>query len=212
MPKPTEETDAVRQEWMRLTRGRIQPPGHPDFDVPDDYFTFFLQQLKDRLMEKKDPGGVAQDASWNETDLAEKEMPRRLPFVVPENYFETFPGQLMQKLRAQHPLPAKRKWLSGRIIRAALAACLVGIGVAGWWMYQRQQSLQARLERIPTEAIAQYLEQHTDLFNSDLILRQLDNSEISLSLPSPTSYGGITPDDIREYLDLDSVPDASFMQ
>ncbi|SFV32670.1 hypothetical protein [Thermoflavifilum thermophilum] len=212
MPKPTEETDEVRQEWMRLTRGRIQPPGHPDFDVPGDYFTFFLQQLKARLMEKKDPACVAQDAIRKEADLPEKKIPRQLPFVVPENYFETFPEQLMQKLGAQPPLPAKRKWLSGRMIRAALAACLVGMGVVGWWMYQRQQSIEARLERVPTEAIAQYLELHTDLFNSDLIVHQLGNSEISLSLPSPTSYGGITPDDIREYLDLDSLPDASFMQ
>jgi len=204
MLMPTEETDAIRHEWLRLTGGKVQPPGHPDFYVPDAYFTSFPQRLLQRLKEEPSSDILSRD----ETVLTEIELPRHVPFAVPEQYFENFPQQLMRRLQTDAVVRSKRKRLT-RLVSYALAACLVGFGIMGWWMHQRRQSLQARLEHIPTEAIAQYLEQHTDLFNSDWIVRQLGSEAISLSLPENNS---ITADDIREYLDLDSVPDASFMQ
>lgn len=205
MEKPTEQQHPIRWEWEQLTGGKIAPPGHPEFHVPANYFLHFPEQLQRRLREE---GELS-----NRFDLPHKDAvdawPREMPYEVPEQYFEAFPDRLMQKLKAEQASRAKSKWLPQRVMAIALAACLAGLCVVGWWMYQQHQSLQARLERIPTEAIAQYLEQHTDLFNSDLIVRQLDNIEANQLLPGNSE---ITPEDIREYLDLDSLPDASFWQ
>ncbi|MCL6524327.1 MAG: hypothetical protein K6T34_06660 [Thermoflavifilum sp.] len=220
----------IEQEWLSLTGGAFGGPEMASFSLPKDYFNTFPQQLMRRLAKENllsEPHAELWEIAPEIAHLS-----RKLPFSLPEGFAASLQQHALlpaewakqqgfsssDRLRVPMPplfsadgsgqrLASHRKgFWRRRWVQVAMAACVIGLGVVGWWLHQRQQSLTAKLSKIPTEAIAQYLETNTDLFNSDLIWHQLDTTRIVESF-SMMNMGGITEQDIQQYLNMDSASD-----
>lgn len=111
---------------------------------------------------------------------------QKSPYRVPEGYFADFREQLIDKVRAGQtekqipttteepswiPMPVRtffRKWsFAGMAVLLVLA-----VSVPMFYLYQEIQKpeearLQSALERIPTESVYSYVEEHLSEFSDD---------------------------------------------
>ena len=122
---------------------------------------------------------------------------KKLPFVVPDSYFEDLPG------RIQDRMPGSRKPLFASMVRAvrpqlALAAMFVGliaVGYAGFRMLSNNGNGMSGDELV--EAI-EYLDY---VFDDDMLISAIIESDIELS---PVSFDSQT-DEIIQYLSEDEI-------
>ncbi len=141
-------------------------PRHP-FTVPTGYFEELPQAILQRIHADKENPVHAELEAISPLLAA---IPRQVPFTVPTGYFGALatlpPVPVTPSLRAVHRNPVK-KWL-----KYAVAACLIAFtSTTAILFLQRDNSfnVEKQLERIDTQDIEYYLQNHTDAFDNDAI-------------------------------------------
>ena len=123
----------------------------------------------------------------------------KLPFLVPDNYFEEFPLRIKDRIAASNPgkpvylLPSFRS----RMAVAALFIGLLAIGYAGFRMISRQSADLFLSEEEKIEAI-EYLGFDLD---DDLLISAILDSDIGFNQSSEQSES----DDLIKYLSEEEI-------
>lgn len=95
------------------------------------------------------------------------------PFSVPENYFESFPHKLRQRLQTEMPDELSYQGKAWKVIRSqiALAAVIAGfalIGYLGFHNFINQED-----EWLTNEEISEYIDSHEHEFSDYYLLSML---------------------------------------
>lgn len=92
-----------------------------------------------------------------------KEAGKRMPYKVPEGYFEAFPGRIMDRIREQDLRPAKKGIYYTWIGKAAVIAVLLIMGASVWFymdspVWRSMNSLsKVDIQSLPIEEIDEEL-------------------------------------------------------
>ena len=100
-------------------------------------------------------------------------------FKVPEGYFETLPGRIMDRIRSEEQLKPRiiRLHLRRRILTAAAAAILLLAGVASLWLYFGQKHSEPVAATVPVTIL--------DLADAGIIASVDDKLIVDLLLEAP---------------------------
>lgn len=149
--------------------GRSMP-----FTAPSGYFDSFATQLKQQ---------VVPDNSV-------------VPFDVPENYFNNLPAEILSTIKQEErtSIPARKSfWQPMRWAAAAVLIIAIGLGTYRTIIPQ-SLNIQQELSEIPEATITNYIQEHIDEFDTEIIasnstdlqpeLANLNNTEIENYLES----------------------------
>ncbi len=158
------------------------------FEVPDGYFA----GLTDSVM-----AVVTQD----EVQL---NLPVANPFTVPQGYFDQFAAQVQTRIAAEDGpkmIPLRpRRMIPIQVARwAAAAALLIGIftGVRDAGTPQTTSAITQRaLAAVPSNVLQDYIAQHMDDFDPELIEARLPSS----TFQSTTPASRLNTNEIRSFL------------
>jgi hypothetical protein len=109
------------------------------------------------------------------------DVPKKHPFNVPDDYFDTLPGRIQARVQdqAQEQIP-----VFGRVMRYAMALALIGAVAFFWYRFPgqpRSDSPEAILASLETADLVAYLNEGditTDELLDDLHLDNEDANEI----------------------------------
>jgi flagellar assembly factor FliW len=160
------------------------------FSVPDGYFA----SLTDSVM-----ASVIQEA-----DEVTLNLPVADPFTVPEGYFDQFAAQIHTRITASEgfkTIPLRpRRMIPIQVARwAAAAALVVGIftGIRNAGTPQTASVITQRaLAAVPSSVLQDYIAQHMDDFDLDLIEARLPSS----TFQSTTPASRLNTNEIRSFL------------
>lgn len=137
--------------------------------VSSGYFAAFEAQLKNTLDETTLPKTI-------------------MPFVAPAGYFENLPTQILSKLSEEAQPVRKTKTISLRaevwrqVRWAAAAIFILGIGFGTISNFTRPQSVgpELALSKVSRAEISNYVDQHIDDFDTDMINDNLSENDINV--------------------------------
>lgn len=204
------DLNSTNRDWEKEAPRLAEMTRANPFSVPPDYFSelqsrlqglAYIQSLADH---DSTSGFTVPDTYFNE--LPEnissslkmerlKEDVKEAGYSVPEGYFTTLNDtikrrtvkQKHQKSRISHILTS---W--GSYAAAASMALIASIGI---FLYQQNNTLEAKLARIPEDDIVNYLKVHSDPGDFPVILENLDANE----LPKPEAP--LSDKEIQQYLE-----------
>jgi hypothetical protein len=121
------------------------------------------------------------------------DIPKKQPFNVPDDYFESLPGKIQARVQGQ---TREQVPVFGRVIRYAMAVVVMGAAAFFWFRFPAQSgsdSPEAILASLETADLVAYLNEGditTDELLDDIRLDNEDASEIegavfSLELNDP---------------------------
>jgi hypothetical protein len=150
------QQNEILQELEAWQSPLAKLPRTMPFMVPDGYFNRLPAEISGAL----DQGDLTVYRS------------RRQPFEVPEQYFEQLPAMILSKVRAEGEQKPKtidlRKSILKQLRWAAAAVLLLAAG-AGIWRASVPSSFERQLASLPEDVVADYVEQHIDEFDPELI-------------------------------------------
>ncbi|QJB41496.1 hypothetical protein HF324_28095 [Chitinophaga oryzae] len=194
--------DAVLQQVHLLQPGHIDAPtSHRPFTVPTGYFEELPQAILQRVHAAREN---PVHAELKEISPLLAAIPKQVPFTVPTGYFGALatipPVPVTPSLRAVHRNPVK-KWL-----KYAVAACLITFTSTTAILFLQRDSnfnVEKQLERIDTQDIEYYLQNHTDALDNDAIFAGFADDAAPESLQQQLNEE-IPPAAIEQYLQLSS--------
>jgi len=151
------------------------------FSVPQGYFEGL-------------PGNVMANITLNE-------LRKENSLYVPQGYFETLPDQILNKIKEQ-PIKKKTKvisfshtmlWQQLRLGAAAVLLIGIGLGMYKYNVDKRTLNIDKALSQIPEYAINDYVSQHVDDVDAELILGTVENDP-------KASAKQLNEDEIIQYL------------
>lgn len=97
------------------------------------------------------------------------------PFSVPENYFESFPHKLRQRLQSETPGRLSYPEKAWKVIRpqVALAAAIAGFAIIGYLGFHNFISQEE--EWLTNEGISEYIDSYEYEFSDYYLLTTLDD-------------------------------------
>ena len=131
---------------------------------------------------------------------------KKLPFRVPENYFEEFPDRLARRIRdgADKADGGKRISLPG-FVRIGIAASFLLLATIGiFHLVSEEKSADQILSEVPTESLIAYLEE-SDLTIDEVI--EVIDAELVIPEDDQLQTGFIPDDEIDDALIEDIITD-----
>jgi|SRR5690242_916792 len=156
------------------------------------------------------PPGYFSEIADNALQLAMAIVPitPAVPYSVPEGYFEGLAEKITAKAvlqQAEHKEPAPVIRLPRRpaVWKYLAAAVTSGIIIStALYIHNRHQNFDYQLAKVSDQAIEQYLQNNTGVFDNDLLYSNVNtDSTGSLSISNELST-----EDIREYLENIAAP------
>lgn len=145
------------------------------FTVPEGYFENLPDYIEGRLFVSRLGGHAKADG-----------------FTLPEHYFENLRQRISSRAGVKQTVKVRRiqSW-----IHYAAAACItIAIGT-GIFINHQRNSVEAQLSRIPEEEIINYLELHSDVGDTPVIIENLNSAALS-------DVGEeVSKEDLKQYLD-----------
>ena len=202
-----ENTD---NEWMKEAPTLAAMERKTAFTVPDDYFiglkatTLSRCTVEDARFNNEDefavPAGYFESLSAQiEAGIAEQNIRSLSPaegFKVPENYFNELGARILAKTQGVNkPFESQIKPIRSNWMRYA-AAATVTLVLGSVLIFNSQKSnFDSQLGNIPDQEIINYLQLHTDISDTPLILESLSQN-VNL-----TNIGNeITDAEIEDYI------------
>ena len=202
-----ENTD---NEWMKEAPNLAAMDRKTAFKVPEDYFiglkaiTLSRCAVEDARFNSEDeftvPAGYFESLSKQiEAGIAEQTIRSLAPadgFTVPKNYFNSLSGKIMAKTQSvEKPLEIRVKPIRSMWLRYAAAATITLV-LGSLLIFNSQKSnFDSQLGSIPDQEIINYLQIHTDISDTPLILESLSQN-VNL-----TNIGNeITDAEIEDYI------------
>lgn len=182
---------AVMEELSGISPFLAAIPRVNPFSVPYGYFNALESNLLDSIALAREPSPTGVTTN---------------PFELPAGYFEGLAEKITARAagsdapnRREAPvvsLPGRKRVLWKPLAAAAVMAGVI-VATAVYVHHRQAQSFDRQLAAVPDQAIEQYLQYHTDVFDNDLLYNSVKADSrafegIDNSLPS---------DDIRDYLD-----------
>lgn len=141
------------------------------------------------------------------TYMEEKELllPKQAPHTVPQGYFEQLPAQILKAAKGAEESNTQTTTIplgntTRKAIRwAAAAIVILGIGIGSYKMLQPAEAginPQTALAAIPESTINEYVQQHIDEFDMEMIENTVAGSNSNIS-----NTHILSDEDIIEYLD-----------
>lgn len=213
----TRSNDIVN-ELKELNSRLADMPRHMPYYVPQGYFEVLNENVLDTIrlayapeptfsigknMPFEMPQGYFESLAANVLNKAASELPidKPTPYTVPAGYFENLPQQVLQRAKDENKQTTKIIPLGNRIWKnvrwAAAAVLMIGLGLGGYNIYnnQKEPSISAQLAALPQDAINDYIVQHIDEFDTDMLVSNLSTE----GLHNLTNE--ISEQDILNYLD-----------
>ena len=128
-----------------------------EFSVPSNYFDTLPAQIESRIAEETIRKFVSSDG-----------------FTVPEGYFSSLQQRILARTAStEKPVgtiikPIKRNWL-----KYAAAACVTLVLGSVLVFNSRENSFEAQLSSIPDQEIINYLQVHSDMSDTPMIMESL---------------------------------------
>jgi hypothetical protein len=174
-------TSEILEELKQWQSPLAEAPRSMPYDMPDNYFNGFCDSIITAIHE------------------AEEQKPQfgndKTPFATPENYFSTLPQDILAKAKQSDATTTGKQTIAFRsIVRAVAAVLVIAIGIIGYRYFTQEPTAQQQLASISNEDISNYLEQHSDEFDTELLATHLSSAELG-------ELENIANDDIIEYLD-----------
>jgi hypothetical protein len=125
---------------------------------------------------------------------------KELPFTVPDNYFEDFPGRLRDRLSREHPVAS-----SGRLVSLArpylsVAAIIAGIVLITWFAYH-QVNVSNRNVSLDNYELSDIVDYYLNDYDEDILISTLtENGDVNGMAPLE-NYS----DEIMDYLNADGI-------
>jgi predicted house-cleaning NTP pyrophosphatase (Maf/HAM1 superfamily) len=133
-----------------------------EFSVPDDYFKSLSSRIESRIAEENIRDLVAKDG-----------------FTVPADYFSGLKQRIIAKANVQDEAPQavikpirslKKQW-----IQYAAAACVTVILGSVVVFNNQNNSIESQMGRIPDQEIINYLQLHSDMGDTPMIMESISN-------------------------------------
>lgn len=187
------------------------------FSVPEGYFASFSSEISAwaSAAEEPDPQlslpravpfrgpapGYFEQFSTNLLqrihDESEPEWSKKMPYQVPQGYFENFPKQMSSKVRRVAVSPDSRRVPLFRAVRLAASIALILFTGLGIMNIHSRQSASAELAKVSEADIRNYVESNLDEFDTDLILNGLATN----TQKEEKVEVHLTEEEIKAYLD-----------
>lgn len=167
---------AALQEMLEITAFESRLPRQNIFGTPQGYFESFPEKLLDAV---------------RETPALPQNLSSEMPFEVPAGYFSQFADSLSAKIKAEGQtkvIPLRpRLGLTVPLMRWVAAAVLIlgvtlGIQQAGTPQGKTMAARRA-LASIPENTLQEYVHQHADEFDLDMIEAHLPQSSFQKASP-----------------------------
>lgn len=192
-----EELREIAGEW-KDTSGKLP------YTLPNDYF----ETLPDQILLK------IKDLEIRQVPIAElkalsprlAELPKTVPFHVPGDYFEGLVPTILARVKG--PSVSKTFGFRRSSFRwqYALAASVITVVLGSSLLFFHQNSmrnLDGQLAKVSDQEIMEYLENHSDVFDNEVILKNL--SEKSLSAENAVQE--LPNDQLQKYLEDHAIVD-----
>lgn len=164
-----------------LSEPQLSIPRIAPFEAPSPaYFEQFSANLMNRIKEEAEP-------EWS----------KKMPYSVPEGYFEAFPKHITAKVRRVAVSPDTRRIPLFRAVRLAASVALILFMGLGIMNIHTKETMSGKSAALSQNDIRNYVEANLDEFDTDLIINGLasnnsDNGKLELNL---------TKEEIKAYLD-----------
>lgn len=123
---------------------------------------------------------------------------KKLPFRVPDNYFEEFPDRMARRVREESGKGRGRMVSLPGIIKLGIAASFLVLATLGvFYLVEEERSADQILAEVPTESLIAYLEE------SDLTIDEMmEIIDVELVIPEGDlmDSGLLSDDEIDETL------------
>lgn len=173
-----EKKSEIREELKEWQSPLADMPRNMPHEVPENYFSELQGNIIAGLQAEQTP------LEWSDSN----------PFALPQNYFNTLPQDILARAKQADAVPAKKRIAFRPFIRAAAAALMLALGVAGYQYFTTQQpDTQKQLASLTDETVSSYLSQYTDETDTELITSNLSPADIS-------ELESIGNDEIIDYL------------
>jgi len=150
-----------------------------EFSVPAGYFESLIDQTESRISEQ-----------------AIRDLAPTSGFIIPEGYFNTLPQRILASAAgASKPAEAIVKPIRSNWLKYAAAACLTAILGSVLIFSNREDSFESGLSRIPDQEIINYLQIHSDVGDTPMILESLGQNVNLTDISSD-----ISDDELEEYI------------
>lgn len=190
----------ILQELKEIVPGFQWPENHPDFEVPEGYFT----QFPDAVLNKINNGGEKElSVSFTKKNIYE----------APAGYFDSLPEKVLSKVNRESKgvqvmqLPRRhRNWYNWAT--AAVIAAFVALGGVIWLTpppvkQQSSFSINQQLASLSDQEIEQYLSVQINSSNVNEVYDNLSDQDLQNVLTN-----GLSTAAIEEYLQ-NNAPDTS---
>lgn len=128
-----------------------------EFPIPSDYFDSLPAQIESRIAEETIRNLTPTDG-----------------FIVPEGYFASLQQQILAKTEtAEAPVETVIKPIRNNWYKYAAAACVTLVLGSVLIFNNRENSLEAQLSSIPDQEIINYLQVHSDMGDTPMIMESL---------------------------------------
>jgi hypothetical protein len=196
----------IVDELREIAPGAVWPDASPLSGPPAGYFDGLPEVVLQRARMEK--SASVQDELDSLSPLLAGARKQQAPYSVPEGYFEALPGRIISGVQAAPvnntpvvPLRPRRN-----IWKWAAAACLaVIVGGSALFFMQRSNnsptSVESQLAGISDQEIVDYLQTHSDAFDSEDIFSNVNGgAPVELSR-IPAVLNELPADVIRNYIE-----------
>lgn len=185
------DLDNTGKEWMEEAPSLAAMDRNHPFTVPENYFIGLKSDILSRC--------VIEDARFSNEDeftvpadyfeslplqivagIAEQNIRTVAPadgFTVPENYFSGLEQRILEKTKSNNKTgeslikPIRSNWL-----RYAAAACVTLVLGSVLIFNNQKSSIESQLGSIPDQEIINYLQIHSDISDTPLIIESLSQN------------------------------------
>ena len=172
-------------EWMREAPLLSATDKKNPFSLPDDYFNNLELNIRARCViedarfqneeEFKVPAGYF-DSLIQETEsrIAEQNIREIAPtagFSLPDGYFENLQHRISES--TSKPVEAVIKPIRAGWIKYAAAACVTAVLGSLLIFNKAEESFESKLSRVPEQELINYLQMHSDIGDTPIILENL---------------------------------------
>jgi hypothetical protein len=176
------------KEWMEEAPLLSAMDKKNPFTVPDNYFSSLEHDIRSRCVvedarfendeEFTVPAGYFDSLiQQTESRIAEQTIRDLAPtpgFSVPEGYFSNLQQNILASTaETAAPAEAVIKPIRSNWLRYAAAACLTAVLGSVLIFSNRESSFESSLSRIPEQEIINYLQMHSDIGDTPVILESL---------------------------------------
>lgn len=150
-----------------------------EFTVPAGYFDSLPSQIQSRIAEE------------TIRDLAPAD-----GFTVPEGYFSSLQQRILAKTETiEEPVETFIKPIKSNWIRYAAAACVTLVLGTALIFNSQNTSFESQLSSIPDQEIINYLQVHSDMSDTPMIIESLTQT-VNLN----DRVGDLSEDELEEYI------------